>query len=62
MLRVYACIVQEHDLRLVIVAGIICLLACTIAFSSFDQAFRDKPRKLVWTALAALVAGLGSSR
>src|SRR6478735_5985057 len=59
MLRVYACIVQEHDLRLVVIAVIICLLACSIAFSAFEQAQRDKPRKLVWAALAATVAGLG---
>src|SRR6478609_7819178 len=59
MLRVYACIVQEHDLRLVVVAAVICLLACSIAFSAFEQALRDKPRKLVWAALAATVAGLG---
>ena len=40
MLRVYSCIVQEHDLRLVVVAGIICLLASSIALSSFDQFLR----------------------
>jgi NO-binding membrane sensor protein with MHYT domain len=59
MLRVYACIVHEHDLRLVVVAVIICLLASSIAFSAFDQARRDTSRKLLWTALAATVAGLG---
>jgi diguanylate cyclase (GGDEF)-like protein len=59
MLRVYACIVQEHDLRLVVVAVIICLLASSIAFSAFDQALRDRSRKLLWIALAATVAGLG---
>src|SRR5688572_1415193 len=59
MLRVYACIVQEHDLRIVVVAVFICLLASSVAFSAFDQALRDRPRKLLWTALAATVAGLG---
>jgi diguanylate cyclase (GGDEF)-like protein len=59
MLRVYACIVQEHDLRLVVVAVVICLLASCIAFSAFNQALGDKSRKLHWTALAATVAGLG---
>ena len=38
MLRVYACITQEHDLRLVLVAGVICLLSSYIAFAAFDQA------------------------
>jgi diguanylate cyclase (GGDEF)-like protein len=59
LLRVYACITQEHDLRLVVVAGVICLLSCYIAFAAFDQARRDTARKLLWTELAAVVAGLG---
>jgi diguanylate cyclase (GGDEF)-like protein len=59
MLRVYACIVQEHDLRLVVVAAVICLLASSVAVSSFDQALRNKSRRTAWTALAAVVAGLG---
>jgi diguanylate cyclase (GGDEF)-like protein len=59
MLRVYACIVQQHDLRLVVVAAVICLLASSIAFSAFTQALYDKPRKLAWAGLAAVVAGLG---
>jgi diguanylate cyclase (GGDEF)-like protein len=59
MFRVYDCIVQEHDLRLVVVAGVICLLASYIAFAYFEQARRDAPSKAQWTALAALVSGLG---
>jgi diguanylate cyclase (GGDEF)-like protein len=59
LLRVYACITQEHDLRLVLVAGVICLLSSCIAFAAFDQARRDTVRKLLWTELAAVVAGLG---
>jgi diguanylate cyclase (GGDEF)-like protein len=51
--------VQEHDLRLVVVAAIICVLASSIAFSAFGQALHDKSRKLLWAALAATVAGLG---
>jgi diguanylate cyclase (GGDEF)-like protein len=59
VLRVYACIAQEHDLRLVVVAGVICLLSTCIAFAAFEQARRDAARKLLWTELAAVVAGLG---
>jgi diguanylate cyclase (GGDEF)-like protein len=59
LLRVYACVTQEHDLRLVVVAGVICLLSSYIAFAAFDQARRDTERKLLWTELAAVVAGLG---
>ncbi|MBO9516761.1 MAG: EAL domain-containing protein [Porphyrobacter sp.] len=60
MLRVYSCIVQDHDLRLLLVAGLICLAASCIAFAAFEQAERDSSRKLLWTLLAAVVAGLGT--
>jgi diguanylate cyclase (GGDEF)-like protein len=60
MLRVYSCIVQDHDLRLLLVAGIICLASSCIAFAAFEQAERDSSRKLLWTLLAAVVAGLGT--
>jgi len=56
---VYSCIVHEHDLRLVVVAGVICLLESIIAFSSFEQALRNRSRQKVWIGLAAVVAGLG---
>jgi diguanylate cyclase (GGDEF)-like protein/PAS domain S-box-containing protein len=59
MLRVYACITSEHDFRLVLVAGAICLLAAFTAFSIFEQARRAKRRPWVWTALAGVVAGTG---
>ncbi len=59
MLRVYSCIVQEHDLRLIVVAAVICLLASSIALSSFEQARRDSSRTAAWVGLAAIVAGLG---
>ena len=59
MLRVYSCIVEEHDFRLVIVAGIICLLAAITAFSILDQARAGGRRRAAWLALAAFVSGTG---
>src|SRR5688572_4938923 len=59
MLRIYACITGEHDFRLVLVAGTICLLAAFTAFSIFEQARRAQRRAWVWTALAGFVAGTG---
>jgi diguanylate cyclase (GGDEF)-like protein/PAS domain S-box-containing protein len=59
MLRVYACIVHEHDFRLVILAGIICLLAAVTAFSILDRARADDRRRAAWLALAAFVSGTG---
>jgi diguanylate cyclase (GGDEF)-like protein/PAS domain S-box-containing protein len=59
MLRVYACITGEHDFRLVLVAGTICLLAAFTAFSIFEQARRAERHRYAWTALAGFVAGTG---
>ncbi|HEX8623267.1 MAG TPA: MHYT domain-containing protein, partial [Allosphingosinicella sp.] len=59
MLRVYACVTGEHDIRLVLVAGALCLLAAFTAFSIFEQARRAERRRWAWTALAGFVAGTG---
>ncbi|HEX9965118.1 MAG TPA: EAL domain-containing protein [Allosphingosinicella sp.] len=59
MLRVYACISGEHDVRLVLAAGTLCLLAAFTAFSIFEQARRAERRAQGWAALAGFVAGTG---
>ena len=59
MLRVYSCIVQEHDFRLVAVAAIICLLASLTAFATFGQARAAARRRRAWLALTAFVSGTG---
>jgi diguanylate cyclase (GGDEF)-like protein/PAS domain S-box-containing protein len=59
MLRVYACIVGEHDLRLVVLAGLICLLAAFTAFSIVEQARRAGRRRIAWLVAAGFVSGTG---
>ncbi len=59
MLRVYACIAEEHDLRLVLVAGLICLLAAFTAFSIVEQARRASQRRWLWLVAAGFVSGTG---
>ena len=59
MLRIYSCIVHDHDYRLVIVAGVICLLASLTAFSILEQARSAQQRRAAWIALAAFVSGTG---
>jgi diguanylate cyclase (GGDEF)-like protein/PAS domain S-box-containing protein len=59
MLRVYACIAGEHDYRLVLVAGVICLLAAFTAFAIYEQARMAQRHRIGWTALAGFVAGTG---
>jgi len=48
MLQVYTCITQEHDLRLVLVAGFICFLASYTAYSLVGRAVEAGPRARVW--------------
>ena len=59
MLRVYTCIVHEHDFRLVLVAGIICLLAALTAFALLERARAAGRRRGAWLALTAFVSGTG---
>ncbi len=59
MLRVYTCIVHDHDLRFVVVAGLICLLAAFTSFSTFERARFSENRRLAWLALAGFVSGTG---
>ena len=59
MLRVYTCIAHDHDLRFVVVAGLICLLAAFTSFSTFERARFSENRRLAWLALAGFVSGTG---
>ena len=60
MLRVYSCLTEQHDLRLVFLAGLICIAACLISMNLFvhaNGAERDRP--LSWLLGAATVFGAG---
>ena len=59
MLRVYSCIVHQHDLGLVVVAGFICLLASLTSFAILERVRMGGARKLTWLLLAGFVAGTG---
>src|SRR3954467_6193616 len=59
MFRVYSCIVRDHDFRLVIVAGLICLLAALTSFLVFEHARLADKRRSAWLALAGFVSGTG---
>jgi len=60
MLRVFGCITEQHDLRLVVLAGVLCIFACVTAMSLLARAraAQDKTR-LMWIAGAGVVAGCG---
>src|SRR5579863_941894 len=60
MLRVIGCIVEQHDLRLVVLAGVMCLFACASTMSMLARAQVNRMRlRALWTASAGLVAGCG---
>jgi signal transduction histidine kinase len=60
MLRVLACITQDHDWRLVILAGVICMFACFAAVSLLARAATTGGRpRLIWLATTAAVTGSG---
>src|SRR5580704_7776689 len=60
MLRVYTCLTEQHDLRLVVLAASICIAACLISMNLFvraNDAARGRP--LPWLCVAASVLGAG---
>jgi signal transduction histidine kinase len=60
MLGLQGCIVGGHDLRLVLLAGFICLFACFSAFGLLGRVRRPGGNAhLGWLAAGALVAGSG---
>src|SRR3954468_5623374 len=60
MLQVYNCITQQHDLRLVIVAGFICFLAAYTAFSLIGRAVEAGPKaRIWWIGAGAFATGSG---
>src|ERR1044071_4032480 len=60
MFQVLNCLGYEHDLRLVALAGAVCLLACAVAVSLFHRARASQGRtRLKWMALDAVAAGCG---
>jgi len=60
MIRVLGCIFQQHDLRLVLVAAVLCALACATAVSMIARARVASGRaRMTWLAGAGTVAGCG---
>jgi len=60
MFSVLSCIVGQHDLRLVVLAALICATACCAAFGSHLRSLRSGgSARWAWVALTALEAGAG---
>ncbi len=60
MLKVYECVTEAHDLRLVGLAAFICILASLAAMNLLRHARRSTGRmQLVWLAVSAISTGFG---
>jgi signal transduction histidine kinase len=60
MLHVLGCIIEQHDLRLVVLAAFICVFACWSAVSLSSRArVSSGPQRLLWTLTAGVVFGTG---
>jgi NO-binding membrane sensor protein with MHYT domain len=60
MLRVVNCLADQHDWRLVLLAGLICFLASLGVISLFDRARAAVGRsRLLWTLTAGATTGCG---
>jgi NO-binding membrane sensor protein with MHYT domain len=60
MFRVLTCLIVEHDLRLVVLAGVVCFLASLSAISLFHRARATRGRaRGTWLAIAGAATGCG---
>src|SRR5271169_1221089 len=60
MYQVLYCLSTEHDWRLVVLGGAVCLLASAVAISLFHRARASQGRtRLIWIGLDAAVSGCG---
>lgn len=60
MFQVFSCLTQEHDLRLVVLAGIVCMLACVTGVTLFRRAQAGSGRaRAVWVLGAGAATGCG---
>jgi len=60
MLKIYNCITEAHDLRLVVLAAIICVLATLAAINLLHHARKSQGQlRNGWLAVSAISTGFG---
>jgi diguanylate cyclase (GGDEF)-like protein len=60
MFRILTCLTAEHDWRLVLLAGLVCLVASIAAVNIFHRATASQARtRLIWIAIAGAAIGYG---
>lgn len=60
MFRILTCVTDEHDWRLIMLAGLVCFIASVVAVNIFHRAVASPTRtRLIWIAIAGAVFGYG---
>lgn len=60
MFRVFSCLTDEHDWRLLVLAVLVCLVASIVAVSIFHRAIATRARtRWIWIAIAGAAIGYG---
>ena len=60
MFRILSCLADQHDWRLVILAGVVCFAAGLVAINIFHRAVASQRRtRLIWIAIAGGAIGYG---
>jgi diguanylate cyclase (GGDEF)-like protein len=60
MFRVLTCLAEQHDWRLVVLAGIVCFVASIVAVSLFHRAIASQAwARLIWISIAGGAIGYG---
>jgi NO-binding membrane sensor protein with MHYT domain/methyl-accepting chemotaxis protein len=60
MFQIYNCLTTQHDWRLVVVAGLVCLLASLVTVNLFHRAQMTEGRaRLTWVVITGATSGCG---
>ncbi|MEA2993649.1 MAG: methyl-accepting chemotaxis protein [Alphaproteobacteria bacterium] len=60
MFQIFNCLTTQHDLRLVVIAGLVCLLASLVTITLFHRALVSSGRaRLMWVAITAATSACG---
>ena len=60
MFQIYNCLVTEHDLRLVVIAGLVCLTASFAVINLYARAqVTSRHTRVLWLGGAAISTGSG---
>ncbi|MBL8831520.1 MAG: GAF domain-containing protein [Rhodospirillales bacterium] len=60
MSTIYACITEAHDLRLVVLAVLVCAIACHTCMTLLSRAQRAEGRPVLWLVAAGFALGGGT--